>query len=152
MIVGQPNRVTHILNMSVMNFSILILALVAGATILGFAFIRRDARRYSLALLSERTCPRCGVVYGAETANSAVLLKYRWRLAPTHSTADLNLSRENFLMTCPRCHEEFEFTMDAQLFVHPHVGILSFTKTATPMAPGLPEQNRAIIAAASASH
>jgi hypothetical protein len=79
-------------------------------------------------------------------------VKYRWRLASTQSVADLNLSRENFLMTCPRCHEEFEFTMDAQLFVHPHVGVLSFTKIATPLKSGLPERNRAIIAAASAIH
>lgn len=108
-------------------------SMLAGAAVVGAvtvaSLLHRADRKRALASLAAQNCPQCKRDYGPEIARSVNTVKYRWVLAPGHSTASLDLPDITYLVACPHCSAEHEFRENGQLFVHPQLGVLDFTRT-----------------------
>ena len=106
-----------------------VLAAVAVISALTVAsLVKKADRQRALARQAALPCPHCGQIYGPGIATTTTMVKYHWALAPGHTITSLRLPRSTFVVTCPHCSKEFEFRAEGGGFVHPQVGVLSFTR------------------------
>lgn len=76
-------------------------------------------------------CPACRRVYGSDILLTMEKTGYFWNPAPGYSVSSLRLPSRTFLVTCPHCSAETEFTQAGCVFERPREGVRGFTRIIT---------------------
>jgi hypothetical protein len=91
-------------------------------------FARRLGRKGACGRMVASSCPSCGRVYGSDILQTMKEMSYRWNPEPGYSVLFLRLPSSTYLVTCPRCSAEAEFTASGRVFEWPKRGVRSFTR------------------------
>lgn len=81
-----------------------------------------------IARLVAAGCPSCSQTFGRGILRRMKAASYLWNPAPGYSVMRLRLPSGTFLITCPHCSVEAEFTGDGRVFEPPKEGVRSFTR------------------------
>jgi sarcosine oxidase delta subunit len=95
-------------------------------TVLGVAghFQQKRVRARLVAI----RCPHCSRTFGSAILTTMRGTSYLWNPAPGFSVTQLGLPSGTFLITCPHCSTENEFTSSGEAFEPPKNGVDSFTR------------------------
>lgn len=115
------------MNKIIMSFLVSMAAAASYCAV--YNFLERRGRVRALSRISALSCPECGRHYGSEILNNVAMVNYRWVPARGHSISAMGLPKQTFLIKCPRCSVDFEFTRQCRVFEHPQQGVLSYTRT-----------------------
>lgn len=89
---------------------------------------RHFGRKRAFARMVALACPACSRVYGSDILLTMKETGYFWKPAPGYSVLSLGLPNGTFLVTCPHCSAEAEFTQTGCVFECPREGLSSFTR------------------------
>ena len=107
----------------------LIISVSTVLSIVGVCMVfRHFQRKRALARMIALVCPPCGKIYGADMLRTMKEAGYFWNPAPGYSVISLRLPSSTFLVTCPHCSAEAEFTPNGRIFKCPEEGVRSFTR------------------------
>lgn len=90
--------------------------------------VRHLQRKRAFARMVAAVCVSCGKSYGAGIFRTMKETGYFWNPAPGYSVIGLRLPSSTFLVTCPHCSAETEFTPAGSMFEQPKEGVRSFTR------------------------
>jgi hypothetical protein len=90
--------------------------------------LRYLQRRRAFARMVATVCVGCRKRYGPDILRMAKETGYFWNPAPGHSVIRLRVPTSTFLVTCPHCYTEAEFTPTGTMFQQPKEGVRSFTR------------------------
>jgi len=85
-------------------------------------------RKRVFARLVALRCPSCSRSFGSGILSTMRSARYLWNPAPGYTVSRLQLPGGTFLLTCPHCSAEAEFTEEGQVFEPPKEGVRSFTR------------------------
>ena len=74
------------------------------------------------------SCPHCSRTFGSAIFSTMRTATYFWNPAPGFTVSQLGLPGGTFLITCPHCSAETEFTRAGRVFEPPKEGVDSFTR------------------------
>ena len=106
--------------------------LISAAVVIGIGVvlgvIAHFQRKKVLARLVAAACPSCRRSFGSGVLSTMKAASYLWNPAPGYTASRLRLPAGTFLITCPHCSVETEFTGDGVPFELPKEGVRSFTR------------------------
>ena len=110
-----------------------ITALIISATVVLSIFavcmaFRHFGRKRAFVRMVAMACPACSRAYGSDILSTMKETCYFWNPAPGHSVISLRLPSSTFLVTCPHCSAQTEFTPAGCIFERPKAGVRSFTR------------------------
>jgi hypothetical protein len=110
-----------------------IAALIISASIVlaifgGCMTFRHFGRKRFFARMVALSCPACNRAYGSDILLTVKETGYFWNPAPGYSVSSLRLPSRTFLVRCPHCSAETEFTKAGCVFEPPKDGVRSFTR------------------------
>ena len=112
--------------------SIITALLISASVVLGVfglsMVVRHFQRRRAFARMVATACVSCGKSYGPGILRTTKEAGYFWNPAPGHSVIGLRLPSSTFVVTCPHCSAEGEFTPAGKIFEQPKEGVRSFTR------------------------
>ncbi len=111
----------------------IITALIISASVVLVIFgvcmtFRHFGRKRGFARMVALACPACSRAYGSDILSTMKETGYFWNPAPRYSVISLRLPSSTFLVTCPHCSAETEFTPAGCVFEQPKEGVRSFTR------------------------
>jgi len=116
---SMPNIVTALI---ISMISIIGICIAAGT-------LSHLRRKRALKRMVSLNCPTCSRIYSSSILSTMRQTSYFWNPAPGHSVISLRLPGSTFLVVCPHCSMESEFTTDGIIFERPKTGVRSFTRT-----------------------
>jgi hypothetical protein len=112
--------------------SIITALIISTSVVLGIfgacMMFQHFGRKRAFARMVCLECPACGQAYGSDILSTMKEAGYFWNPAPGHSVISLRLPSSTFLVTCPHCSAETEFTPTGFVFEPPKEGVRSFTR------------------------
>ena len=107
----------------------LLISAIAVLGVFGLSMaVRHLQRKRVFTRMVAAGCVSCGRPYGVGILQTMKETGYFWNPAPGFSVIGLRLPSSTFLVTCPYCSAEAEFTPAGSIFEQPKEGVRSFTR------------------------